>query len=98
MRVTGRGLSGGLPGGGRRGRSTTRGRSSRPLDRGTHARPGDRPDPTASTGRNGGAATSNEPAKPTAAGTPIQMPHRDYNELQLPYQRHLSRCRARKHP
>ena len=37
MRVTGRGLSGGLPGGGRRGRSTTRGRSSRPLDRDSHA-------------------------------------------------------------
>ena len=33
--------------------------------------------------RYGGAATSTEPAKPTGAGMPTQMPHRDYNELQL---------------
>ena len=26
-----------------------------------------------------------EPAKPIGAGMPTQMPHRDYNELQLPY-------------
>jgi hypothetical protein len=32
--------------------------------------------PTASTGRNGGAATSTGPAKPTSAGMPTQMPHR----------------------
>jgi hypothetical protein len=30
-----------------------------------------------------------EPAKPTGAGMPTQMPHRDYNELQLPYQSNL---------
>jgi SRSO17 transposase len=39
--------------------------------------------PTASTGRNGGGATSTESARPTGAGMPTQMPHRDYNELQL---------------
>jgi hypothetical protein len=40
--------------------------------------------PTASTGRSGGAATSTGPAKPTCAGMATQMPHRAYNELQLP--------------
>ena len=40
--------------------------------------------PTAGTGRNGDAATSTEPAKPTGAGMPTQMPQRRYSELQLP--------------
>jgi len=34
---------------------------------------------------HGGAATSTKPARPTGAGMPTQMPHCDYNELELPY-------------
>ncbi len=49
--------------------------------RGTVIPPPRRTTPTASTGRNGDAATSTEPAKPTGAGMPTQMPHRDYNDL-----------------
>ena len=37
--------------------------------------------PTASTGHGGAAVTSTEPAKPTGAGMPTQMPHHDHNQL-----------------
>ena len=40
--------------------------------------------PTGCTGRNGAAATSTAPARPTGAGTPTPRQHHDHNELQLP--------------
>jgi len=43
--------------------------------------------PTGCTGRPGDAATGTAPAKPTNAGTPMPMQHRDHNELQPAYQR-----------
>jgi hypothetical protein len=53
--------------------------------------PTDETERTDCTGRNGDAAISTAPARPTGAGTPMPKWHHDHNELQLPYQ---SQCKA----